>query len=92
VIAGLVLSVYLKPSLSADSKKWENHLLNSSNESFNIDGNYTLASFSDSYETFLKAIGVPWYALPVILSGSESFEFRLAEDGASQVISTGFNR
>lgn len=54
------------------------------------DGNYTLVSFSDSYEEYLKAMGVPWFALPLILRGTETLEIETTDEGARQVISTGF--
>ena len=52
------------------------------------DGVYDLVSYSDSYEDYLSALGAPWYALPLILAGSESMEIEATEEGARMVITT----
>merc|ERR1712173_278192 len=41
-------------------------------EEFSIDGVYNLVSFSDNYGDYLKAMGAPWYAVPVVLKSSET--------------------
>ena len=39
-------------------------------------------SFSDGYKQFLERMGVPWFAIPLILSGSETLEMEIIDDGA----------
>ena len=33
------------------------------------DGTYTLVSYDDNYETYLKSMGIPWLVVPLILRG-----------------------
>jgi len=91
VIVGLVLSVYLKPSLThQDSAAWDEKLSENSQNNFTIDGVYKLVSFSDSYSDYLSAMGVPWYVLPLVLSSSETLDIEVTEDGAKMATSTDF--
>ena len=53
------------------------------------DGNYELVSFSESYQDFLTAMGVPWFVLPIILQANEKLEFEVLEDGARTKTDTG---
>merc|ERR1712064_38696 len=94
VVIGLIVVVYLRKTKNmsqVDTRGWEAAANNASlSEEFNIDGVYNLVSFSDNYGDYLTAMGAPWYAVPVVLSSSETLEFMMLENGFNLAVNAGF--
>jgi len=89
VIGGAALYIFTRPNPFQDSAKWDAML--SSGEGLgntSLDGIYTLVSYDDNYETYLKSMGIPWLVVPLILRGSESLEIKVTGDGAEIVTVT----
>ena len=69
---------------SEDSEEWEQSL--SSNEDTQlgptalINGQYKLVSYDENYETYLKAVGIPFFLVPLILSSSETLYITASDD------------
>jgi len=96
LIVSLCLVIILRslPDKTKYAADWEARLKNNQNytkeNSFTIDGNYSLVSYDDQYDEYLKAVGVPWIALPIILAASENLEVNWLEDGADIETVTGW--
>ena len=53
------------------------------------DGTYTLVAFDEHWEPYLYSLGVPSFAIPLILRASETLKFTTTEKGATMVTETG---
>merc|ERR1712117_86146 len=86
-----VLAYIRRTRGSQDVQELENALkIANKTQEFDIDGEYNLVSFTDSYEDYLKALGAPWWAIPLVLAGSETMHVRVNYTGATMGIETGF--
>jgi len=76
----ILVAIFCVPgSRDGDSQPW-----------FSIAGNYSLDSYEGNYSDFLKAIGVPWMALPAVLVSPEDYSVKLIEGGLDTVTVTAF--
>eukprot|EP00092_Neocalanus_flemingeri_P091221 GFUD01115628.1.p1 GENE.GFUD01115628.1~~GFUD01115628.1.p1 ORF type:complete len:260 (+),score=77.60 GFUD01115628.1:59-838(+) len=83
VLGGGALYFLTLPTLAGDADKWDEMLSGESSlGNSSVDGTYTLVSYDDNYETYLKSMGIPWLVVPLILRGSESLEIKLSKTGA----------
>jgi len=92
LIAGAVTIIYLllfvfkHGDKSADAAKWEAELaggkMAAESSDVTMDGTYTLQSYDDQYESYLKAMGIPWYVVPIILASSETLRIKVSQHGA----------
>jgi len=93
-VGGFLLYLFTKPSPFDDPEKW-NHLLNSARglgDDVPLDGTYTLVSFDENYETYLRGLGIPWLVLPLVLSASETLELTFTERGGQVITITDWGR
>jgi len=86
IIIYLLLFVFKHGDKSADAAKWEEELaggdLTANSAGFSMDGTYTLQSYDDQYENYLKAMGIPWYVVPLILAASEKLTVKITGEHA----------
>jgi len=90
VIGCVVGSFFLQPTLEGNAEEWEDKLFRERNlnRNISIDGTYTLVAFDEHYEPYLYSLGVPSFAVPLILRSSETLKFTTTEKGASMVTET----
>merc|ERR1711962_286422 len=88
----LVLFVFKHGDKSADAAKWEAELIGdkmaAESSEVTMDGTFTLQSYDDQYEGYLKALGIPWYVVPLILASSETLRVTVTEDRANVTTET----
>ena len=41
---------------------------------------YELVSYDENYEKYLKALGIPFFVVPLIVGASETLEFEASDD------------
>merc|ERR1719153_930567 len=92
----LLLFVFKHGDKSADAAKWEAELIGdkmaAESSEVTMDGTFTLQSYDDQYEGYLKALGIPWYVVPLILASSETLRVTVTEDRANVTTETGKRR
>merc|ERR1711962_368906 len=88
----LLLFVFKHGDKSADAAKWEAELIGgkmaAESSEVSMDGTFTLQSYDDQYEGYLKALGIPWYVVPLILASSETLRVTVTEDRANVTTET----
>jgi len=88
----LLLFVFKHGDKSADAAKWEAELIGgkmaAESSEVTMDGTFTLQSYDDQYEGYLKALGIPWYVVPLILASSETLRVTVSEDRANVTTET----
>jgi len=76
---GLIYVFALGSEYSGNSAHWDT-ILNASfydTQEVRLSGVYELVSFDDQYDDYLKAMGIPFYIVPLIVKGSESITVEL---------------
>jgi len=89
-IGGFFIYISTKQVDLGDVNKWSNLLAGNGSHSgaVNINGSYKLVAVEDNYRTYLEAMGIPFFVIPLILSGSERLNITAAESGDSMKVIT----
>jgi len=84
VVLCLMFFVFKHGDKSSDAAKWEQELNSGDpdlqDSSVTMDGFYSLQSYDDQYEPYLRSLGIPWYVIPIILATSETLAIKVTGD------------
>ncbi|XP_023342969.1 uncharacterized protein LOC111712552 [Eurytemora carolleeae] len=86
VVGGGLIYIFTRGSFGGNSDHWETILGTSSGDPNKVDinGVFELVSFDSNYEKYLKAMGIPFFVLPLILSSSEKISVEVVVGGGKE--------
>jgi len=78
-IGGFFIYISTYKADTGDVDKWEDFLAGDTANFETMTGSYELVAFDDHYQSYLEAMGIPFFVVPLILSGKERLNITVDE-------------